>query len=107
MATPELRSVLSVLAAELQDLAQGIDAVQSVPLLPSDAEQRLSGEDLLRAIVALQDLDRLAQTANALSIFTQALAISREDDCEPEVFTAALLAVPLDSVAGRLAQRLS
>ncbi len=94
--------ILSALADELALLAEGLLRLQDVPLIAAADGAPLSGEALLAAMVALQDLDRMAQTAGALSGFAAALAKDGAVSAE-----AALGRMPLRSVAERLSERLA
>ena len=93
--------VLAALSVELSDLAAGLARLQDVPLLQSEAGTPLEGEGLLRAMVALQDLDRLTQTAAALAEFARKVA--RADRVtDPPPMTQIVAEMPLRSVADRL-----
>ena len=93
--------ILSALADELALLTEGLLRLQDVPLIAAADGTPLSGEALLTAIVALQDLDRMAQTAGALSAFAAEVATDGAVSAK-----AALESVPLRSVADRLRERL-
>ena len=93
-------AVFSALSAEFDDMAQRLTALQDVPLLQTGAPLR--SEELLRAMVALQDLDRLSQTAGALAGFSRAMAKARQGEEMPTI-AAAVADMPLRSVAERLA----
>lgn len=93
--------ILSALADELALLAEGLLRLQDVPLIAAADGTPLSGEALLTAMVALQDLDRMAQTAGALSAFAAEVAPGSAVSAE-----AALERMPLRSVAERLRERL-
>ena len=93
--------VLAALSGELSDLAAGLARLQDVPLLQSEEGTPLEGEGLLRAMVALQDLDRLTQTAVALAEFARKVA-GAEGVSDPSPVTQIVAEMPLRSVADRL-----
>lgn len=94
-------SVLAALSVELSDLAANLARLQDVPLLQSEEGTPLEGEGLLRAMVALQDLDRLTQTAVALAEFARKVA-SADGVTDPPHMTQIVAEMPLRSVADRL-----
>lgn len=94
-------TVLAALSVELSELAAGLARLQDVPLLPSDAGTPLDAEGLLRAMMALQDLDRLTQTAAALAEFAGQVA-GAESVTDPLRMRQIVAEMPLRSVADRL-----
>ena len=99
----DCRDVISALSAEFGDFAERLARLQDIPLLPVDADQLLTGEHLLNAMVALQDLDRLSQDAAALFDFTSRLAGERDLTA---TIKDELAAMSLRSVAERVQARL-
>lgn len=95
-------ALMSAFSDELSDISQRLVNLQNVPLLQTETGNALQGEDLLRAMVALQDLDRLAQTTTALSAFAGRLATA----ARVEAAEQALSAIDLQSVSERVRQRL-
>ena len=91
-------AIMSAFSQELADLSAGLTRLQEVPLLPSETGAALSGDALLRAMVALQDLDRMTQTAEAMSAVAARLA---RDGHDGNIATV-LDDLPLRSLAERL-----
>ena len=98
--------LMTALSVELEDIARRLVALQDVPLLQSETGAALNGEELLRAMMALQDLDRLAQTAAALATFTGQLGDGRDAQLVPAAVEDAMRQMSLHSLADRLRQRL-
>lgn len=96
--------LLAALGAELQTIAVRLERLQDVPLLDAGGEGRLSGDALMQAMVALQDLDRLAQDARGLAGFAATAAEGGGDDYAVDT---ALEAMTLRSLADRMRQRLA
>lgn len=95
-------ALMAAFSGELSDISMRLIHLQNVPLLQTETGDTLEGEDLLRAMMALQDLDRLAQTTAALSAFAGRLA----DVARIEATEDALRAMDMQSVAERLRHRL-
>lgn len=97
-------NVLAALAGELGDIASRLARLQEVPLLQAAGQEPLAGEALMRAMVAVQDLDRMAQDSAALAGFTRTAAEGGGDDYAVET---ALDEMPLRSMADRMRRRLA
>lgn len=91
----DLRSMMAALSAELADFASRLERLQEVPFLGDGSGSPLSGAALVEAMVAIQDLDRLAQDAAALSGFAARAACGATSE-------EALAQVSLLSLAERL-----
>ena len=94
-------SLYAALSGELSDISARLTRLQSIPLL---GPEPLQGQALMDAMVAVQDLDRLAQDASAVSGLLADLAECGDDIGEVR---DALRAMPLRSLAERLEARLA
>lgn len=96
-------AVLAALSDELADFAGRLTRLQQVPFLGDASGAPLAGAALMQAMIALQDLDRLAQDAAALSAFAMDVANSSDEFLAVE---HALADMRLRSLADRLAARI-
>ena len=104
----ELSQLFAAVSMELSDVSRRLMALQDVPLLQSETGQPLSGDELLRAMIALQDLDGLAQTSAALAaLMTNLAAADPQDRSAGMSVEAAMQGLQLQSVADRLRERIA
>lgn len=103
-----LSQLFAAVSVELSDVSRRLMALQDVPLLQSETGQPLSGDELLRAMIALQDLDGLAQTSAALAaLMTNLAAADPTDRSAIASVEAAMHGLHLQSVADRLRERIA
>lgn len=88
----DLRALLSAIAAEMSDIAAGVQAAGD---LTGEVMGRLPSEERLSYMVRMQAFDVLTQRLDALSALADALASEQPMD-------TALAALPLAEMAERL-----